>query len=127
MPRQREWEWQWDKLRLFYERLVSEDKGALVDGEEDLEEVVGHQVVEEAPGGLRRRWVEEWVEVGHHRHPGPEQWQSDNRGGQQSEMGLTRRLRLQVETQRLHRHRRLPHRPWLRSHRPHHRPRLRTP
>ena len=64
MPRQREWEWQWDKLRLFYERLVSEDEGALVDGGVEGLEEVGLQWVDEVLGGLRR-WVEAWVEVGH--------------------------------------------------------------
>jgi hypothetical protein len=58
VPRQRELEWQWDKLRLFYERLVSEDEGGSVGGEEDLGEV-GHQLEGEALWGLHRRLVED--------------------------------------------------------------------
>ena len=67
MHRQREWGWQWDKLPLFYERLESEDEGALVDVEVGLEEEVGRRWVGEGLG-VRRQWVEEWVEEGHRHH-----------------------------------------------------------
>ena len=61
---QREWEWQWDKLRLFYERLAREGEGDLED-EADLGEAGELRVVVEEGLGDHRRWVVGWVEADH--------------------------------------------------------------
>ena len=62
MLRRREWELQWDKLQLFYERLVKEDGEDSADGE-DLEEAEEGRVVVEA---VHRQWVG-WEEAVHRR------------------------------------------------------------
>jgi hypothetical protein len=60
----KEWELQWDKLRLFYERLVKGDGGDSVD-EEDLEEAEEGRVVVVVEA-VHRQWVG-WEEAAHRR------------------------------------------------------------